>query len=176
MRVAATIAAKAAGLPPALILAMIVVESRERWWAYRAEPKYRWFWSIADSAPFRRVTDAEIVSETAPSDFTHYPLLSSKDTEWWGQQASWGPLQVMGAVARELGFTGDFPQLCSGVGINLGCLHLQNLHRRFSVTHDWPGVIAAYNAGSPRQDTQGRFVNQDYVDKVMKHWKLNERR
>jgi hypothetical protein len=41
--------------------------------------------------------------------------------------------------------------------------HLADWHQ---AEHGWPGVIAAYNAGSPRIAAAGNFVNQDYVNHV----------
>ena len=78
-------------------------------------------------------------------------------------------MQVMGAVARELGHTGPSDLLDPPTGLFYGCLHL----RRFRAKYDiWPDVIAAYNAGSPRRVAGqiGPYVNQSYVDKVLAAW------
>lgn len=161
-------AAQRYGLPAALLLAMTKVESNGDVYAYRVEPPYRYLVDVSTGRAFRKLTSAEIVSEIAPRDFPHFPH-SSRDTEWWGQQASWGPLQVMGAVAREYGFSGPFPQLCSTFhGAQYGAQHLSNLRRRFLAAHGWEGVVAAYNAGSPRRQLDGQWENQVYVDKVRK--------
>ena len=91
-------------------------------------------------------------------------------TEWWGQRMSWGPMQVMGAVARELGFRRPFGALCDAyIGLQWGCQHLLSLKTRFLSGYGWEGVVAAYNAGSPRRGDDGKWVNQDYVDTVRKH-------
>jgi hypothetical protein len=153
-------------LPIALVEAIVQVESRGRLFAWRAEPPYRYYWDVARNRPFRRPTAAELASETAPRDFPHFEAISSRDTEWWGQAASWGPMQVMGAVAREYGFGSDFPELCSTLGVFYGCLHLNRLWKRFYADHGWMGVAAAYNAGSPRRLADGRFENQVYLDKL----------
>jgi len=79
-------------------------------------------------------------------------------------------MQIMGAVAREYGYRRHFPGLCSDVkaGVYYAVKHLSMLHVRFYSRYGWPGVVAAYNAGSVRWDNTGEtvFVNQGYVDKV----------
>lgn len=153
-------------IPETLLHAIVKVESSGNIYAWRAEPKYRYLWDIDKNRPFRKLTASENDGESAPSDFTHYPF-SSKDTEWWGQQASWGPMQVMGAVARECGFKDHFPALCApAAGIAIGTIHLATLKRRFFDQFGWLGVVAAFNAGSPRRGPDGTWVNSNYVNKV----------
>jgi len=157
-------------LPKELLMAIIKVESAINKFAYRVEPPYRYLVNVASKQPFRRLTPAENKSEVAPKDFPYIRGLSSRNTEWLGQQASWGPMQIMGAVAREYGFTQAFPELCSYVaGTKFPCLHLVNLKKRFLEKHGWAGVVAAYNAGSPRYIDGGDFENQVYVDKIREH-------
>lgn len=152
------------GLRPELVLAIIQVESSGDPNAWRVEPHYRYLWHVVRNQPFRSLTLSEMNNERAPSDFPS--LTGSRNTEWLGQQASWGPMQIMGAVAREHGFTRMFPELCGILGVDYGCKHLAQLMRRFRKQHGVEGVIAAYNAGSPRI-RDGLFVNQDYVNKVV---------
>lgn len=156
-------AAGEARLPLALVRAIVVVESAGNRWAWRAEPAYRWLWDWAANRPFRRITLDERVGERAPDDFPHPPWCS-RHTEWWGQQCSWGPMQVMGAVARQHGYVGPFPRLCGPEGVRVGCRHLAILRDEHGP--DWRDVAAAYNAGRPRRRQDGRYVNQDYVDRV----------
>jgi hypothetical protein len=159
-------AAQRYGLPLPLLVALAKVESAGDIYAWRAEPAYRYLVDVSTGKPFHRLTAIENASEAAPRDFAHFPH-SSRDTEWWGQQCSWGPLQVMGAVAREYGFRGPFPQLCTAsFGAQYGAQHLHNLRRRFLALHGWEGVAAAYNAGSPRRQLDGQWGNQAYVGKV----------
>jgi soluble lytic murein transglycosylase-like protein len=77
-------------------------------------------------------------------------------------------MQVMGATARELGFKGRFfTELCDPMeGLNYGCRYLVRLQREHFDRLGWPGVAAAYNAGTPRRLASGNFANQVYVDKV----------
>ncbi len=158
--------ARAAGLPLALVLATIEVESSGRPAAWNPEPAYRYLWDCKARRPFRDLTVAEIASEVPPADFPAWPG-QPKDAEWVGQQASWGLMQVMGAVARQQGFAGDFhTELCTvpALGIDHGCRYLAACITRFG--SEVRG-IAAYNAGSPRPAAGGGFVNQSYVDKIL---------
>jgi hypothetical protein len=70
----------------------------------------------------------------------------------------------MGQVARELGFQGSFYSLLEPiVGLEWGCKKLSRCYERYGANDDG---IAAYNAGSPRKEN-GKYVNQEYVDKVL---------
>jgi len=156
-------------LPPALVIAIVATESGWNPSAWRVEPPYRYLWDNRTGKPFRHLTHAEIASEEAPSDF-HAIAGQSRDTEWWGQQASWGLMQVMGAVARENGFKEAFPALCNPhTGLHYGCAHLHDLVHHYRGRYGWAGVVAAYDAGSPRRGDDGRWVNQSYVDMVASH-------
>lgn len=86
--------------------------------------------------------------------------------------ASWGLMQLLLSTAR--GVLGD-PNLTTTqlinprVNIEAGTkLISQNLNR-FGNMRD---AIAAYNAGSPRLNAQGQYVNKDYVDKVTKNYNI----
>ena len=92
---------------------------------------------------------------------------SISQSERIGQMISWGIMQVMGGVAREHGFKGAFTQLCEPVeGLRYGMRHLQKFWTRYQ---NWPDTIASYNAGSPVR-VDGKYANQQYVDKVLKWW------
>lgn len=136
-----TAAAKKHDLWPDLVRAIIEVESGGDPLAMRFEPEWRWHLDV-----------------TIPG--------VSKATERNQQATSWGLMQVMGTVAREHGFLGQFMSaLCDpAMGLDYGCRHLSKMMRRYegSVWH----AVAAYNAGTAKLDVSGRFVNQAYVDKV----------
>jgi hypothetical protein len=159
------------GLEPALVAAVVQVESGGNPYAWNPEPRYRWFWNVRTNRPFRTLSQAEISNEDPPADFP--TLAGDPDQEWWAQQASWGLMQVMGAVAREHGYTRRYlTQLTDPEdSLEYGCRQLLSLRGRFEKAHGIEGVLAAYNAGSPRRDAAGRFVNQSYVDKVLKAWR-----
>lgn len=154
--------AEAWGLPPKLVTCVVAVESGWNPHAWNPEPHYRWFWDVRRNAPFRPVTEIESKAEKPPTDFPC--LADDPDQEWWAQQASWGLMQTMGAVARERGCTARYlPALClPEVGLEYGCRHLAHLRDRHHATHGWDGVLAAYNTGSPNIGTDGRV----YVAKV----------
>src|ERR1035437_1537296 len=92
------------GITPSLLAALAWKESSFDPYAWNPEPKYRYFVDVRTETPFRRVTDAEVASKFPPADFRS--LKGDPDQEWWGQQASWGLCQLMGAGARQLGFHG----------------------------------------------------------------------
>jgi hypothetical protein len=162
----AAAAATAASLPLSLVMAVIETESSGRPHAWKPEPPYRYLWDVRLKKPFRKLTPAEIKSELAPDDFPAWPG-EDQEKEWWGQQASWGLMQVMGGVAREMGFVGDMhPEMCTRPeeGLLRGCKYLALCVRR------WGSIergVSAYNAGSPRLAAGGGFENQAYVDKVL---------
>jgi len=86
--------------------------------------------------------------------------------------ASWGLMQLLLGTAR--GVLGDSnlttTQLINPrVNIEAGTKFISQNLNRFGNMRD---AIAAYNAGSPRLNAQGKYVNQDYVDKVTKNYNL----
>lgn len=131
--------ASAYDLPWALVEAIVMTESSGHADAYRYEP--------------------------------HYQYLVGSDlsvTEQVGQQISWGLMQVMGAVAREVGFRGWFPALCvPETGLLYGCKHIKRFYDRYK---NWQDAISSYNQGSPRKNADGRYLNQSYVDTVLRYW------
>jgi len=161
-------AAVAKGLLPILVRALVIQESGGRVWAWNPEPGYRYLWDIKQKRPFRKLTEQELLSKFPPKDFPA-PAGVDRDAEWWGQQSSWGYMQVMGAVARECGYVGVFLGGLYEPAINLefGCRHLKGLASRYLATAGWPGVVAAYNAGSPRVLENGQYENQAYVNDVL---------
>lgn len=158
--------ASSLGVPLDMILGVIDVESSGDPWAWNPEQRWMYFWDFRRGKPFRAVTIAELSDEYPPADFSH-PDGVDADAEWWGQQASWGPMQVMGAVAREIGFTGRFlTALCDpAIGIWAGTMCLKGHLKRWG---DREMALSAYNAGSPKlaKGTQ-QFANQVYVDKAV---------
>ena len=127
-------------LPVAVVQAICMVESTGNEWANRFEPGFRYL-----------VGDANSLSPT----------------ERTNQMISWGLMQVMGAVAREHGYKGPLPKLCDPyTGLTYGMRHLARYYAKYN---DWPQTIASYNAGSPRV-VGSKFVNQSYVDKVLRAW------
>lgn len=88
------------------------------------------------------------------------------ETEEVLQSTSWGLMQVMGTVARELGFREMLTALTDpDLSLKYGCMKLAQLKNRYSTLRE---VIASYNAGSPvyKKDGGGMLINERYVDKV----------
>jgi len=60
---------------------------------------------------------------------------------------SWGLMQVMGQTAREFGYPGPLPQLCSpGVGLLYGCKKLKSCFER-AAGGDVRQALSFYNGG-----------------------------
>lgn len=86
------------------------------------------------------------------------------DTEITLQSMSIGLMQIMGSVARELGFTANLSELFKPeINAEYGCKKLKALLKKYS---DEADVISSYNQGSPRKTPGGMYLNQVYVDKV----------
>lgn len=89
------------------------------------------------------------------------------ETEYVLQATSWGLMQVMGSVARELGFSKSLVEMLKPRNsVFYGCKKLKQLRSRYSKESD---IIAAYNAGSVIMKQSGMYMNQGYVDKVWQH-------
>lgn len=133
------------GLAPNLVEAIVLQESGGNAWAWNPEPRYHYLWNVRTQQPFRALTFAEQASEAPPADFVS--LAGDRDNEWWGQQASWGLLQVMGALGRELGFVGPYlTELCDPLtNLHFGCAQLAKLMTW--AKGDVRQAAAAYNAG-----------------------------
>lgn len=136
--------AQAHQLEPELVYAVCRQESSLNPVAVRHEPDYRWVYRPKDVKP----------------------RWCSLDTERMLQKTSFGLMQVMGAVFREYGFEGWLSEVicCPTIQLEYGCRHLE---RKISKWGKLDGV-AAYNAGSPRRNPDGKLVNQYYVDNVMR--------
>ena len=130
--------ADGSGIPWEVVYAICLTESSGNEFAIRHEKHYRWIHGEG----------------LTPGEFI-------------GQKTSWGLMQIMGAVAREYGYTDQFSGLWDPYeNIRYGIKHLRKLKERNGT---WPHAIAAYNAGSPRMK-DGKYENQQYVDKVLARW------
>lgn len=137
-------ASVSASIPTPLAIAICQVESAGDQYAVRFEPQWKYFYRVEHFAQLCRIT---------------------RDTEYALQAMSFGLMQVMGSVAREMGHTGNLIQLCEpAIGAKYGCMKLADLIRKYNSISD---AVAAYNAGSPRRTQDGKYVNQQYVDKVI---------
>lgn len=86
-------------------------------------------------------------------------------TESTAQMHSYGLMQIMGFVARELGYKGYLIRLCEEeLGLRYGCMKLKTCFQKYG---DEAKAVSAYNQGSPRTTAGGMFENQkSYVDPV----------
>lgn len=131
---------------PFIIQAFIQTESRGENWAFRYEPKYHWL--------------------VNPQTYALH-LGISEDSEIMAQMTSWGLMQIMGGVARELGFCGYLPSLCDpDIGLDLSVKKLSLLRAKYPKLED---MAASYNAGSVVMNMDGSYADSDYVDKI-KFW------
>lgn len=138
--------AQARQLPESIVLAIVEVESNFNPFAVRYEPHYRY---------------AKVIQGLKPHD-------CSIETEIMLQKTSFGLFQIMGGTARYMGFNGWLTKLLiPTINVRYGVLWLSKLYKKYAVEYGLDGVIAAYNAGSPRKKEDGSFVNQKYVDEVL---------
>lgn len=128
-----------------LLLAILEVESSNGKNLMREEPQYKWLHK--------------------PKEWAKKFGLS-EEIEIDQQKKSYGPLQIMGATARELGFEGDdLYELRGREGIRYGIRYFRKQKKRYS---NWMDAVAAYNAGSAKKKKDGTYENQQYVDKVVR--------
>ena len=130
-----------------LVASIIQVESAGNECATRFEPKYNYIYKAKTYAEMNRITVM---------------------TEIGQQKTSWGLMQIMGGVSRELAYEGPLVKLCDPeTNLKYGIMKLRKFMEKYSETED---AIASYNAGSPIKGTDGKYRNQDYVDKVLLHY------
>lgn len=145
--VAVTMAANRNGLDPYVLAALVKQESGGMAAAIRYEPAFSYLWDVDKGAPYR-----------GPSDPAKFPSIRpcSGPTEWMAQKTSWGCAQVMGATARELGFTGTFlSELCDpAVSAEYGARYLAKFLRRFELED----ALSAYNGGHPTDSNRDTYV------------------
>lgn len=130
-------------IDPLLCVAIATVESNWDPWAVRFEPRWNYLYNPDVYAQKLRITE---------------------HTEKVLQSCSWGIMQVMGSVARELGFDGPLQQLCGpAYSAEYGCKKLFQYRKKYKTEAD---IIAAYNYGLAVKFLNGKYKNQEYVDKV----------
>ena len=137
-------AAEDRALDPAIVYGVCRQESALNPLAIRFEPNYKWLWKPKEVKP----------------------QTCSLDTERALQKMSFGLMQVMGAVFRECGYKGWLTEIIAKPDIQLsyGCKHLAKKIQKYGLERG----ILAYNSGSPRKNSDGAYINQYYLDNVMK--------
>jgi soluble lytic murein transglycosylase-like protein len=137
--------AQSIGLPTSICLAIAEQESSFIPEAMRYEPKWRYLLNESSFASSLKIT---------------------VETERQLQKFSYGLYQVMGSVARELGFSDMLPLLLEPhINIAIGLKKLKAL----SIKHkDVDLYISAYNAGSGGIGTNPSYV-KSVLDKAKKY-------
>jgi hypothetical protein len=113
---------------PAIVCGIVEQESAWNTWAIRYEPKF-------------------FAKYVAPL-YTQGKITSA--TEAWARGFSWGPMQLMGEVAREIGYSGPLPQLCEfSTGVTWGC---RLWKKKLSIAKgDIPHALLIWNGGSNKE-------------------------
>lgn len=130
---------------PKLLAAVAQHESSGNQWAIRFEPAYHYLYK--------------------PQDYSG-PLGCSLDTEICLQKFSFGYMQIMLAVARQLGFKDHAAKLFEPeTNFRLGAKHLKSFLVKYG---NVPDALSAYNAGAPRKAVTGKYINAAYVENVLR--------
>lgn len=137
---------------PNCVKAIITQESHWNPYVLRFEPDYRYLLNTKQWAA---------------------TLGISESTEVNTQMTSWGLGQLMGAVARELKFTGHMGQfLDPKVNIQYLSMYVKKLGGKAKTPQE---LFACYNGGYGAllsYQSYGRFPNQAYVDSAMTHYEF----
>ena len=142
---------KAHQVDPILVIAICGQESNYTPSSVRFEPKWNYLFETEKFARKLKITQA---------------------TEEQLQKFSWGIMQVMGSVARELGFDKALPELIKAdLGIYYGILKLSVLATKYKNQTD---QIASYNGGNATK-VNGIYRNHKYVDSILKRMSVLEK-
>jgi len=87
------------------------------------------------------------------------------------KEKSFGLMQILVSTARWLGFKGDeFLLVRPDTNIHYGTKYISYQLNRYK--GDVKKAIAAYNAGSVKYTTNGKYINQNYVSDVFRIYTL----
>lgn len=137
------------GIDPDFVLSIAYTESRFNPYVTRFEAKWSYFFNVGFYSKALGVTET---------------------TEKVLQSISWGPLQVMGTVCRELGYADHLAKLGGewSESTLYGIKKLKAISRKYSDIHD---IASSYNQGSPVKNLKtGLYNNQEYVDNVIRYY------
>lgn len=136
---------KDVGVDFSLMSAIITIESSWNPLAIRFEPSFKF---TNNAEKFANILGITIV------------------TEMMLQHFSFGLGQIMGCRARDLGMKDSLQSLCVvETGSFWAAINLKKICEQYSSKLD---QISAYNAGTPKKRDDGSYLNQEYVDKVIK--------
>ena len=85
-----------------------------------------------------------------------------------------GLMQILISTGRSLGLVGTDAEIekqlfIPEINIKYGTKYLHELSKKYNNIRD---IIASYNAGKPRYKLDGTYINQKYVDKVLRTYTL----
>lgn len=136
------------GIEPRLLSSLVAIETA--WNPYRIRFEPNWRYDLITPELFAK------------------KLWISVNTEIQCQKISWGPVQIMGVVAREHGFDDHLTSLIHPeIGLQIGCLEVLQVLKKYGITTDG---ISAYNWGSPNRGDDGQYLNQGYVNRFLSEW------
>ena len=142
-------AAEHHALPPTLVRAIVMVESGGHSDVQRYEPAF--YTRYIEGKPYKSFGLSHL-------------------SEGYQRATSYGLMQVMGEVARELGLTSPSIEkaLCDpATCLDYGCKLLAKLADKYQSRPDkWPAVCAAYNGGPGAVRGVGIYDNPKYPAKV----------
>lgn len=125
-------AAERYSIPTRVLAGLVAQESQGDTWAAKPEEKYRWtFGRLASHVPLLKKL---------------LPRWRTQAQDFYMQRISFGLCQVMGAVARELGFKGYLTMLCNPeIGARMGAAKLADCLKRSN--GDLRAALLRYNGG-----------------------------
>ena len=137
------------GLNADLVCSIASIESNCNHLAIRYEPKFRWVLNVPKMASRNNI---------------------SIDTEQTMQQMSFGPLQIMGGVLREMFYQDELTKMIydPALVIDFSCKRLKMLFDKYGNIID--DVLACWNGGNRKKYLINgllQYSNQSYVDKVL---------
>ena len=140
-------AAEKHGIDPTIVYGVVQQESTGNSIACRFEKNYKWLYKPGSVKPRSCSLDTEVAS----------------------QKMSWGLMQVMGAVYRELGYKDWLSKVLTlpELQLDYGCKFLKKKIDKYGL-HE--GILC-YNSGSPLFNDDGSYKNQYYLDKVLHYSK-----
>jgi soluble lytic murein transglycosylase-like protein len=142
------------GFNPEIVYGVCMRESTMNPKATRYESGYRWLYHVDQFAKENDIT----------------PGVEKRQ-----QMTSFGVMQVMGGVLRELGYKGRLSDILydAEIQIDYGCRHLAYKIKKYGLAFG----ILAYNSGSPSKDKAGvryppeQQPNAYYLKKVLEYSK-----
>jgi len=138
--------AKVYDIPPDVIRGIVAFESGGQWAARTYVYDHKHLFDPNDGHPWRTLTMEQYCSDEPAEDFDGLVTVTEPDEEWIGQKTKWGPMQILGNITRELGFTGKFQELMGSAGVRFGVAHLRRLMNEGRSLDE---AIAAYGANCP---------------------------